>query len=89
MAGVGGAAIGEGQGGGDGHEQGYGPILPMSQFAGEGAAQPPTPPSSSGGPGGSGVSTRGSGRGSRVSTRGSGVSTRTATLRLPSLMSLR
>ena len=106
MVGDGGAAIGEGQGGGDRHEQGggdrheqgggdrheqgYGPILPMSQFAAEGDAQPPTPPSSSGG---SGVSARALGRGSGVSTRGSGrgsgFSTRSATFRLPSLMSLR
>ena len=78
MDGVGGGVNGEGQGGGDGHEQGYGAILPMSQFAGEGAAQPPTPPACSGGP-----------RGSGVSTRGPGVSTRAATIRLPSLMSIR
>ena len=78
IAGAGGAAIGEGQGEVVGHEQGLGPILPMSQFAGEDAAQPPTPPACSGGP-----------RGSGVSTRGPGVSTRAATIRLPSLMSIR
>ena len=78
------------RGGEDRHEQGYGPILPMEQFAAEGDAQPPTPPSNSGG---SGVSTRALGRGPGVSTRGmgrgSGSSTGPATVRLPSLMSLR
>ena len=81
IAGAGGAAIGEGQGEVVGHEQGLGPILPMSQFAGEDAAQPPTPPACRG----SGVSARRPG----VSTRGSGVSTRPAPIRLPSLMSIR
>ena len=79
IAGAGGAAIGEGQGEVVGHEQGLGPILPMSQFAMEGA-QPPTPPACRG----SGVSARGPG----VSARGSGVSTRPP-IRLPSLMSIR
>ena len=78
------------RGGEDRHEEGYGPILPMEQFAAEGDAQPPTPPSNSGG---SGVSTRAMGRGPGVSTRGmgrgSGASTGPAPARLPSLMSLR
>ena len=78
------------RGGEDRHEEGYGPILPMEQFAAEGDAQPSTPPSNSGG---SGVSTRAMGRGPGVSTRGmgrgSGSSTGPAPARLPSLMSLR
>ena len=106
LVGGGGDVLGQGQGGDDRqaqgggdrherggeerHEQGYGPILPMEQFAAEGDAQPPTPPSSSGG---SGVSTRAMGRGPGVSTRGmgrgSGASTGPAPARLPSLMSLR
>ena len=106
LVGGGGDVLGQGQGGDDRqaqgggdrherggvdrHEQGYGPILPMSQFAAEGDAQPPTPPSNSGG---SGVSTRAMGRGPGVSTRGmgrgSGASTGPAPARLPSLMSLR
>lgn len=106
LVGGGGDVLGQGQGGDDRqaqgggdrherggeerHEQGYGPILPMEQFAAEGDAQPPTPPSNSGG---SGVSTRAMGRGPGVSTRGmgrgSGSSTGPAPARLPSLMSLR
>ena len=106
LVGVGGDVLGQGQGGDDRqaqgggdrherggvdrHEEGYGPILPMEQFAAEGDAQPPTPPSNSGG---SGVSTRAMGRGPGVSTRGmgrgSGTSTGPAPARLPSLMSLR
>lgn len=106
LVGGGGDVLGQGQGGDDRqeqgggdrherggvdrHEQGYGPILPMEQFAAEGDAQPPTPPSNSGG---SGVSTRAMGRGPGVSTRGmgrgSGASTGPAPARLPSLMSLR
>ena len=106
LVGGGGEVLGQGQGGDDRqeqgggdrrelggvdrHEQAYGPILPMEQFAAEGDAQPPTPPSNSGG---SGVSTRAMGRGPGVSTRGmgrgSGTSTGPAPARLPSLMSLR
>ena len=71
--GAGGAAIGEGGGEVVGHEQGLGPILPMSQFAMAGA-QPPTPPPC---------------RGSGISARGPGVSAsfQTNTLKPPPFVS--